>query len=64
MTVVLNTTQVASPHDFSGPHPLGLRIPVRRTLDGRAYVEIRDVPPAEVIVLANHPEAVEGMVVP
>jgi hypothetical protein len=59
MTVVLNTAQAADPEGYGGPHPVGSRLPVRRTLDGAAYVEIRDLPPSEVLVLSNHPEADE-----
>jgi hypothetical protein len=55
MTVVLNTAQVADIHGYSGSHPVGSTIPVYRTAEGRAFVQIRDIPPAEVLVLANHP---------
>ena len=55
MTVVLNTAQVVNIHGFSGSHPVGSTVPVNRTAEGRAFVQIRDIPPAEVLVLANHP---------
>lgn len=55
MTVVLNTAQVAEPRGFAHCHPVGSTIPVNTTADGRAFVRIRNVPPAEILVLANHP---------
>lgn len=54
MTVLLNTAQAADPQ-AAGGHRVGSELPVRRTDDGTAYVEIRDVPPSEVLVLSNHP---------
>jgi len=54
MAVVLNTAGV------SGSHPLGSTVTVRGTADGKAYVEIRDLPPSEVLLLANHPQPEEG----
>ena len=35
--------------------PVGSQLPVRRSSTGAACVEIRDVPPSEVLVLVNHP---------
>jgi len=55
MTVVLNTAQAANPQGYAGVHPARSSLPVTRTSDGRAYVEIRDLPPSEVLVLTNHP---------
>lgn len=55
MTVMLNTAQAAENGEFSGSHPVGSTVPVNRTAEGRAFVQIRDIPPAEVLVLANHP---------
>ena len=55
MTVVLNSAQVAETQDYSGTHPAGSVVPVNKTADGRAFVRIQNIPPAEVIVLANHP---------
>jgi hypothetical protein len=60
LTVVLNTAQAADPGGFSGTHPIGSTLPVKRTTDGAAYVEIRDVPPSEVLVLSAHPQPSEG----
>ncbi|MHC4496881.1 MAG: alpha-amylase family glycosyl hydrolase, partial [Planctomycetota bacterium] len=54
MTVVFNTAQAAT-QEFAGPHPVGSIVAVNSTADGRTFVPIRDIPPAEVVVLANHP---------
>jgi len=54
LTVVLNTAQAADPIGYTGTHSVGTGVPVLRKLDGTAYVQIRDVPAAEVLVLANH----------
>lgn len=53
MTVLLNTAAVGDlpPGGF---HTAGSKLPVLRRADGTAYVEIRDVPPSEVLVLSNH----------
>jgi hypothetical protein len=37
-----------------GGHHVGQRLPVKRR-DGAAFVEIRDVPPSEVLVLIDRP---------
>jgi hypothetical protein len=55
MTVVLNSAQAAKTQDYSGTHPTGSEVAVHRTADGRAFVRIEKVRPAEIIVLANHP---------
>ena len=52
MTVVLNTARAAG---ISASHPAGEVIPVARTADGTAYVEIRGVPASEALLLINHP---------
>lgn len=57
MDVILNTAQAANPQGYTGSHRIGTRVPVLRTKDGRAYVEIRDLPPSEVLVLTNRPDA-------
>jgi hypothetical protein len=62
MTVVLNTAEAANPQGYSGTHPVGSRLPVHRNADGKAFVEIRDVRPSELVVLTNHPEADEGAI--
>jgi glycosidase len=52
-TVVLNTAQAAT-QNFAGSHPTGSSLPVRRKSDGTAFIEMRDIPASEVIVLVNH----------
>jgi hypothetical protein len=54
MTVVLNSAQVAQTQDYSGTQPAGSVVQVNRTADGRAFVRIENIRPAEIIVLANH----------
>jgi glycosidase len=51
--VLLNTAQAADPAGYIGPHRVGDRLPVkgRTSPQEPAFVEIRDVPPAEVVVL-------------
>jgi hypothetical protein len=55
MKVVHNSAQVVTELGFTGSHPVGSMVKVNRTADGRAFVSIRNVQPAEIIVLANHP---------
>jgi hypothetical protein len=55
MTVIANTAQAAAPSASDAAHPVGSRLPVKRLPDGTAFVEIRDLPPSEVLVLVNHP---------
>jgi glycosidase len=55
MTVVFNTAQTAQAHEFTGSHPVGSTVAVNKTAEGRAFVQIRNIPPAELIVIANHP---------
>jgi hypothetical protein len=62
MRVVLNTAQAVDLQGYVGTHPVGSTIPVYRTADGRAFVEIRDIQPSEVLVLTNHPEPDEGAI--
>jgi glycosidase len=57
MEVILNTAQAANLQGYTGSHRIGTRVPLLRTQDGRAYVEIRDLPPSEVLVLTNRPDA-------
>lgn len=60
MQVVLNSAQAGSPTGYDGPHALRSSVPVRRTAEGIAYIEIRDLPASEVVVLANRPKAEVG----
>jgi hypothetical protein len=55
MAVLINSAQVADPQGYAGTHPAGSTVRVLRQPDGRAYVEIRDLPPSEVLVLSNVP---------
>jgi glycosidase len=59
-TVVLNSSQAASPAEFSGTHPTDSTVAIKHNHDGCAYVEIRELGPSELLVLSNHPTAVEG----
>ncbi len=62
MTVVLNTAHAADPGGYGGAHPVGSRVPVHHAADGKAYVQIRELAPSEVLVLSNHPEREEGSI--
>lgn len=64
LKVVLNTAQAGSPGAYAGPHAVGSSLTVKRTGGGIAFVEIRDLPPSEVLVLANHAQAGGGDVLP
>jgi hypothetical protein len=55
MTVIANTAQSAVSSSSGAAHPIGSRLPVKRLPDGTAFVEIRALPPSEVLVLVNHP---------
>jgi len=50
--VIANSLQAVTP-GFIGPHPIGARLPVKYRGE-TAYVEVRELPPSEVIVLINH----------
>jgi glycosidase len=52
MTVVLNTAQAAG---IETPHKVGDKIPIQRTSDGTAFVEIQALLPSEALVFSNHP---------
>ncbi len=52
MTVVLNTARAAG---IGGSHPVGETVPVARTADGTAYVEIHGLAASESLALVNHP---------
>ena len=64
LQVVLNTAQAGCPLAYSGAHPVGSSLVVKRTGGGIAFVEIRDLQPSEVLVLANHPQPDPGDVLP
>ena len=50
--VVANSAQSAAVGAYSGSHPVGQQLPVK-VRGGSAFVEIRDLPPSEVLVLVN-----------
>jgi hypothetical protein len=53
--VIANTANVGEPGRASA-HPVGSSLSVK-TRDGQRFLEIRDVAPAEVLVLTNRPSA-------
>jgi hypothetical protein len=50
MTVVLNTAQAGG---VATSHAAGSTVPVQRRADGLAFVQIRSLPPSELVVLSN-----------
>jgi hypothetical protein len=54
LTVIANSAQAAAGGGYIGPHPVGEKLPVK-TRNRSAFVEIRDLPPSEVVVLTNRP---------
>lgn len=52
--VVANSAQAAAGAAYAGAHPIGQQLPVT-VRNQTAYLEIRDLPPAEVLVLINRP---------
>lgn len=55
-TVVANTRQIALEgvgQVYSGPHPIGSAVPVKSGAGAAAFVEIRGIGPAEVVVLVK-----------
>jgi glycosidase len=57
MQVVINTAQVATVTAgflYTGVHPPGQKLPVLN-VNGTTFVQIRDLPPAEVLILTNRP---------
>ena len=54
LEVVANSAQAAAGAAYGGPHPIGQRLTVR-SRDNRAYLEVRDLGPSEVLVLSNRP---------
>jgi glycosidase len=60
--LVHNSAQeAAKPKRYSGAYRMGSKLPVKRA-GGVAYVEIRDLAPSKVLVLAVHPEKEEGSI--
>ncbi len=52
LEVVANSAQAAAGAGYTGPHPVGQRLPVL-TRGGAAYVEVRGLEASEVLVLVN-----------
>lgn len=55
LTVIANTAQSAGAAGGALSHPVASRLPVKRLDNGTAFVEIRNLPPSEVLVLVNYP---------
>jgi hypothetical protein len=54
--VIANSAHAAAGAGYSGSHPVGSTLPVRRSsLIEPAFLELRDVPPAETVVLVRRP---------
>ena len=54
--VIANSAHAAAGAGYSGSHPLGSTLPVRRNSPIEpAFLELRDVPPAEPVVLVRRP---------
>lgn len=64
LTVIHNSAQHAAGGGYAGTHPKDATVPVRWTADGRAFVELRGVGPAEIVVLTNRPVADAGAIGP
>jgi glycosidase len=62
MTVIVNSAQAASPGGYAGSHPVGSTVQVNTKEDGKAYVEIRNLPASEILVLTNKPVKDGGIV--
>jgi hypothetical protein len=54
LTVIANSAQAAAGGRYTGPHPVGEKLPVK-IRNGSVFVEIRGLPPSEVVVLTNRP---------
>lgn len=63
LQVMLNTAEAGNPARYAGPLRVGTRVPVQHSAAGSAYVEIRDLPASEVLVLSTHPQAQTGEVI-
>lgn len=56
MTVIGNTAEraaISSGQPYTGPHPIGSKIPVSRLNDGPAFLQIGNIAPSEVLVISN-----------
>ncbi len=59
LTVIANSAHTAAGPAYAGPHPVGGTLPVKNR-NGSAFVEIRDLPPSEIVVLTNRVYPVSG----
>jgi hypothetical protein len=64
MTMVLSTAQIVGMGAQISPKNLSGAIYPFRSKEGTAYVKVKDFPPSEVLVLANHPLVEEGFIRP
>ena len=54
--VIANSAQAAAAGSYTGTHPLGSTLPVRRNSSAEpAYLELREIPPAETVILLRRP---------
>ncbi len=53
MQVLLNSAQAGNPNGYGGGYSVGTFVPVRRAVQGIAYIEIRGLPESEVVVFSN-----------
>jgi hypothetical protein len=64
MFVTLNTASVdPGLKEFAAAYAVWTRVPVKRALNGSAFVEVLNIPPSEALILSNHPEMEEGQVI-
>jgi hypothetical protein len=57
LEVIFNSAELAAKAqgvNYTGTHTVGGKVPVK-TRDQKAYVEIRELPASEVLVLTNRP---------
>jgi glycosidase len=52
--VIANSAQAVEKDTYKGTHPIGTTVDVKQR-SGKRFVEIRDVPPSEVLILINRP---------
>jgi glycosidase len=54
--VIANSAHAAAGSGYTGSHPVGSTLPVRRVSPTEpAFLELRDIPPAETVVLVRRP---------
>jgi glycosidase len=58
LTVLVNTAEVAALAQgaaYTGTHPTGSTVPVKRPANSPTFIEVRDLGPSEVLVFTNRP---------